>query len=83
MYSYFTVTDSSLDLLKVGDRALVKFCNVQDKNIIKKLNLLGLTTGVMISVKQDFPTLIITVGTILLEIDKALARSIYVRLLEN
>ncbi|MBD2499802.1 FeoA family protein [Anabaena azotica] len=81
MYSPFTVTSSSLELLKVGDRALVKFCNIQDKNILKKLNSLGLTTGVMISVQQDFPSLIITVGTILLEIDKALARSIYVRLL--
>jgi ferrous iron transport protein A len=81
MYSPFTVTSSSLELLKVGDRGIIKFCNVQDKNIIKKLNSLGLTTGVMISVKQDFPSLIITVGTILLEIDKELARSIYVRLL--
>lgn len=81
MYSPFTVTSSSLELLKVGDRGIINFCNVQDKNIIKKLYSLGLTTGVMISVKQDFPSLIITVGSILLEIDKELARSIYVRLL--
>lgn len=81
MYSPLTVTSSSLELLKVGDRGIIKFCNVQDKNIIKKLNSLGLTTGVMISVKQDFPYLIITVGSILLEIDKELARSIHVRLL--
>lgn len=82
MFSSFTVTGSSLELLKVGDRAIVKFCNIQDKAILKKLQSLGLTTGVIITVEQIFPSLIITVGSILLEIDKELARCIYVRLLQ-
>lgn len=81
MYFPFSVTSSSLELLRVGDRGIVKFCNIQDKTVIKKLKSLGLTTGVVITVQQDFPTLIITVGSILLEIDKELARSIYVRVL--
>ncbi|BAT52714.1 hypothetical protein NOS3756_16550 [Nostoc sp. NIES-3756] len=83
MYTPFTVTSSSLELLKVGDRGIVKFCNIQDKGVLKKLKSLGLTTGVIITVIQDFPSLIITVGSILLEIDKELARSIYVRVLKN
>ncbi|WP_224091649.1 FeoA family protein [Nostoc sp. MS1] len=83
MYSPFTVTSSSLELLKVGDRGIVKFCNIQNKSVLKKLKSLGLTTGVVITVQQDFPTLIITVGSILLEIDKELARSIYVRVLKS
>ncbi|BAY39596.1 hypothetical protein NIES2111_39720 [Nostoc sp. NIES-2111] len=83
MYTPFTVTSSSLELLKVGDRGIVKFCNIQDKGVLKKLKSLGLTTGVIITVIQDFPSLIITVGSILLEIDKELARSTYVRVLKN
>ncbi|BCL34533.1 hypothetical protein NSMS1_09800 [Nostoc sp. MS1] len=70
-------------MLKVGDRGIVKFCNIQNKSVLKKLKSLGLTTGVVITVQQDFPTLIITVGSILLEIDKELARSIYVRVLKS
>jgi ferrous iron transport protein A len=83
MYSPFTLATSSLELLKVGDRGIVKFCNIQDKSVIKKLKSLGLTTGVIITVAQDFPYLIITVGSILLQIDKELACSIYIRVLKN
>ncbi|MEJ1934300.1 FeoA family protein, partial [Nostoc sp. NIES-2111] len=61
MYTPFTVTSSSLELLKVGDRGIVKFCNIQDKGVLKKLKSLGLTTAVIITVIQDFPFLIITV----------------------
>lgn len=81
MFTPFTITGSSLDLLKVGDRAIIKFCNIQDKNILKKLKSLGLNTGVSITIEQDFPSLLIQVGSILLEIDKELARNIYVRII--
>ncbi|QLE57100.1 FeoA family protein [Nostoc sp. TCL26-01] len=81
MFTPFSVTGSSLDLLKTGDRGIVKFCKIQDKTIIKKFSSLGLTTGTTITVEQHFPTLIVKVGSILLEIDKELARAIYVRII--
>jgi ferrous iron transport protein A len=83
MFTPFTVNGSSLQLLKVGDRGIVKFCNIPDKNILKKLKSLGLNTGVTITIEQEFPSLMIQVGSILLEIDKELARNIYVRVINN
>ncbi|UKO95940.1 FeoA family protein [Nostoc sp. UHCC 0870] len=81
MFTPFSVTGCSLELLRLGERGIITFCKIPDKTLLKKLASLGLTTGVTITVEQEFPTLIIKVGSILLEINKDLSRAIYVRII--
>ncbi|AFY47081.1 FeoA-like protein [Nostoc sp. PCC 7524] len=83
MFAPFSVTGCSLELLKLGEKGIVTFCKTQDKALLKKLTSLGLTTGVTITVEQQFPSLLIKVGSILLEIEQELARAIYVRVLKS
>ncbi|MGH1395096.1 MAG: FeoA family protein [Trichormus sp.] len=81
MFTPFSVSGCSLELLRLGEKGIVISCNVQDKAVLKKLKSLGLTTGVTITVEQEFPSLLIKVGSILLDINKDLARAIYVRII--
>lgn len=81
MFTPFSVAGCSLELLKLGEKGIVTFCKVQDQAVLQKLRSLGLTTGSSITIEQEFPSLLIKVGSILLEIDKELARAIYVRIL--
>lgn len=81
MFTPFTVSGCSLELLRVGEQGIFSYCNLDNPAVIKKLKSLGLTTGTNITVEQEFPSLVIKVGNILLEMDKELARSIYVRIL--
>ncbi|MCF4965735.1 FeoA domain-containing protein [Nostoc sp. CMAA1605] len=81
MFTPFSVAGSSLELLQLGEKGIVTFCQVPDQTLLKKLKLLGLTTGTSITVVQKFPVILIKVGSILLEIDKELARTIYVRII--
>jgi ferrous iron transport protein A len=83
MFAPFSVTGCSLELLKLGEKGIVTFCKTQDKALLKKLTSLGLTAGVTITVEQKFPSLLIKVGSILLEIEQELARAIYVRVLNS
>jgi ferrous iron transport protein A len=83
MFTTFSVTGCSLELLKVGERGIITGCKIQDEKILKKIISLGLRTGASITLEQHFPSLIIQVGTILLEIEKDVARTIYVRIINN
>ncbi|NET00482.1 MAG: ferrous iron transport protein A [Sphaerospermopsis sp. SIO1G2] len=83
MFTSFTVTGCSLELLKPGDKGIVTVCKSQDETIRKKLIALGIRTGTNISVEQHFPSLVIKAANISLTIDRATARAIYVRVLEN
>ncbi|MEA5564668.1 MULTISPECIES: FeoA family protein [unclassified Anabaena] len=81
MFTPFSVAGCSLELLRLGEKGIVISCKIQDQAVMKKLISLGLTTGTNITVEQEFPSLLIKVGNILLEIDKELARAIYVRII--
>ncbi|MBD2365214.1 ferrous iron transport protein A [Anabaena minutissima FACHB-250] len=81
MFTPFSVSGCSLELLRLGEKGIVTSCKIQDQAVMKKLISLGLTTGTNITVEQEFPSLLIKVGNILLEIDKELARTIYVRII--
>jgi ferrous iron transport protein A len=81
MFTPFSVTGCSLELLQVGEKGIITSCKIQDDIILKKLKSLGVTTGTSITLEQQFPSLIIKVGKILLDVEREVARAIYVRIL--
>lgn len=83
MFTSFTVTGCSLELLKPGEKGLVSFCQTQDETIRKKLISMGIHTGTHIIVEQHFPAFIIKAGNVSMTIDRETARAIYVRVLEG
>ncbi len=83
MFTPFSVTGCSLELLQVGEKGIITFCKIQDDIILKKLKSLGVATGTTITLEQQFPSLIIKVGKILLDVEREVARTIYVRILKN
>lgn len=83
MFTPFTVTGCSLELLRIGERGIVTFCKVKDEIIRKKLMAIGVNIGTTITVEQCLPCLIIKVGNTSSTIDKETARAIYVRVINN
>jgi ferrous iron transport protein A len=84
MFSPFSVTGCSLELLKTGEKGIVTCCKTQDETIRKKLISMGINTGTNISVEQQFPSFIIKIGNNLsLTIDRQTARAIYVRVIDS
>ncbi len=76
----FTVTGSSLDLLKPGEQGTIKFLRVTNQSIHKKLIAMGLIPGSSILLEQRFPAFVVSVGNTRLALDREIARSIYIRL---
>jgi ferrous iron transport protein A len=83
MFTPFRVTGCSLELLKTGERGIVTFCKSQDETILKKLISMGITPGNTITLKQSFPSLIITIGNTSLGLDIKTIQAIYVRIIDN
>ncbi len=81
MFNSFSVTGSSLELLKIGDQGIILFCNTQDEKILNQVISLGLTPGICFTLEQNFPNVVIKVSQQTLVINKELARKIYVRIL--
>jgi ferrous iron transport protein A len=83
MFSPFSVTGSSLELLKIGEKGIVTFCKNDNEIIQKKLIAMGVKQGTNISVEQRVPSFIVKVDNISLTIDKEIARAIYVRIISD
>ncbi|MBE8965437.1 ferrous iron transport protein A [Nostocales cyanobacterium LEGE 12452] len=83
MFTSFSVTGCSLELLKTGERGIVAFCKTQDKIILKKLRLMGIVTGSHVTLKQYFPSLIINIDNIDLALDLESIRAIYIRVINH
>jgi ferrous iron transport protein A len=81
MFTPFTVTGSSLELLQPGDSGIIIACQSQDETIRKKLIAMGIRTGFNITVEQTFPSLMVKVANVSITINRDIARVIYVRLL--
>lgn len=77
----FSVSGSSLELLKAGEQGIVTKFRSQDEIIIKKLMAMGITPGVCVTLERHFPTFIIKAGLTRWTIDKGIARAIYVRII--
>ncbi|BAZ31122.1 FeoA family protein [Cylindrospermum sp. NIES-4074] len=83
MFTPFSVTGCSLELLKPGERGIVIFYKTLDETIRKKLISMGITSGTLITLEQQFPSWIIKMGNISLTIDRETARAIYVRVIDS
>ncbi|MDZ7995072.1 MAG: FeoA family protein [Nostoc sp. EfeVER01] len=83
MFTSFSVTGCSLELLRIGERGIVIFCKTQDKTILKKLTFMGIVTGTHISLKQDFPSFILKIDNRDFVLDLESVRAIYVRVSDN
>ncbi|MEH2388559.1 MAG: FeoA family protein [Nostoc sp.] len=83
MFTRFSVTGCSLELLKTGERGIVTFCKSQDERILSKLISMGVTPGTNITLKQHFPSLIIKVGNTSLALDIESICAIYVRIIDS
>jgi len=83
MFTPFSVTGCSLELLKVGERGIVTFCRSQDKIILEKLISMGVIPGTTITLEQYLPFFIIKVGNTNLVIAQESVRAIYVRIIDS
>ncbi|WP_315785313.1 FeoA family protein [Fischerella sp. JS2] len=83
MFNAFSVTGSSLELLKIGEQGIIQFCNTQDENLLNQVISLGLTPGIYFTVEQQFPNLVINVRQGRLTISKEIAGKIYVRIVKR
>ncbi|MBW4594577.1 MAG: ferrous iron transport protein A [Brasilonema angustatum HA4187-MV1] len=80
MFSKFHLTGSSLELLKKGERGIIKFCNIKDEKSLQELISMGITPGTSFTVEQHFPCFVITVGERRLTLTQDFAQKIYVRI---
>lgn len=79
-YSPFTLTGSSLKLLKPGERGIVARLTAANDRIAHKLRELGIVPGMTIRVEQRSPRFIIQAGLTRLALSDEVIQAIYVRL---
>ncbi|MFN6472214.1 MAG: FeoA family protein [Nostoc sp. SerVER01] len=82
MFTPFSVTGCSLELLRVGEQGIITFCQIKDETILNKLILMGIKPGKSITVKQRLPSLTLEVGNASFLVDLETARAIYVRIIK-
>ncbi|MFN6465051.1 MAG: FeoA family protein [Nostoc sp. DedVER02] len=83
MFTRFSVTGCSLELLRIGEQGIVTFCKIQDEIILNKLISIGITTGSIITLEQNFPSFIIKIENTSLVLDIESIRAIYLRIIYN
>lgn len=75
----FTLSGSSVKLLKPGERGVVVKINTPDYTMQQKLKSIGVVPGAMITVEQSFPRRVIRVGQDRFALDDPTLNAIYVR----
>ncbi|MEO1068730.1 MAG: FeoA family protein [Cyanobacteria bacterium J06638_6] len=80
MFTGFTVSGSSLPLMKVGERGVIANLTGTDTTTVKELRALGLDRGTSIRLIGRFPNFVVSTGTKQVSLSKRLSKSIYVRL---
>ena len=83
MFTRFSVTGCSLELLITAERGIITSCKTQDKTILKNFLSIGIVTETHITLKQHFPSLIINIENIDFVLDLEIIRAIYVRIINN
>ena len=76
MFTPFTVKGCSLELLKPGEKGIITCCKIPHENQ-------EITAGISITLKQKFPVIQIKVNNKIISIDKEIARTIYVRIVDS
>ncbi|MCC5634394.1 ferrous iron transport protein A [Nostoc sp. CHAB 5844] len=83
MFTPFNVAGCSLELLKPGEQGIVIFHRNQDKKILEQITSIGIKIGTYITLEPKFFSLLIQVNGQTININQQLARTIYVRIVEN
>ncbi|MBE9005088.1 ferrous iron transport protein A [Fortiea sp. LEGE XX443] len=83
MFTPFTVSGCSLELLKIGEQGIVTFYRTQDEEILKELISQGIIIGTKLTVENDFTDFLIQIDNKYVLINREVACIIYVRLLKN
>ncbi|MBD2505927.1 MULTISPECIES: FeoA family protein [unclassified Nostoc] len=83
MFTPFSVTGCSLELLRTGERGIVTFCKSQDESILNELISIGVTPGATITLEQNFPSFLINIENTSLALDTESIQAIYVRIIDN
>ncbi|MEH2424286.1 MAG: FeoA family protein [Nostoc sp.] len=83
MFTRFSVTGCSLELLRMGERGIVNSRKSQDETILKNLISIGVIPGTTITLEQHFPSLLIKVENTSLILDIESVHAIYVRIIDN
>lgn len=79
MFTGFTISGSSLPLMKVGERGVITRFTSTDSHAIRELKALGLDRGKSVRLIQQFPNFIVSTDGKQLALSKRLRQSIYVR----
>ncbi|MGF1568577.1 MAG: FeoA family protein [Nodosilinea sp.] len=80
MFTEFTVSGSSLPLLKVGEQGIINRLTGTDASAIKDLRALGLDRGTSIRLIERSPDFVVSTGGKHVALSKRLRQAIYVRL---
>jgi ferrous iron transport protein A len=76
----FTVSGSSLKLLKPGERGVVSRLRGVDDRLSRKLKDMGIQVGTTITLERRFPRFVIKVGCNRFAIDNRVMNAVYLRL---
>jgi ferrous iron transport protein A len=76
----FTISGSSLKLLKVGEQGVVSGLSCRNDNLARKLRSMGLMPGKQITLEQRFPRFVVRSGLERFALDDTMIRAIYVRI---
>jgi Fe2+ transport system protein FeoA len=79
----FTIAGSCLSLLKPGEQGTIIRINGMNETAVHKLNAMGLTPGVRVTLESRSPTCVIKVGGDRIALARETAQTIYVRLTEQ
>jgi ferrous iron transport protein A len=83
MSGRFTVSGSTLSLLKAGERGVVTRITSADRTMVQKLMAMGVVPGTTVTLEQRSPRYRITVDEHQFVIGHETAQAIYVRLTET
>lgn len=79
MFNSFTVSGSSLQLLKVGERGVIARVRGTNPTVAEQLSRLGLSPGTSITLEQRFPRFVVRTRQGALALTQSMIQSIYVR----
>ena len=80
MFDSFTVSGSSLRLLKVGERGVISRIRGSNPSVTEQLSRLGLSPGTSITLEQRFPRFVVRTRKGPLALTQSMIQSIYVRI---
>lgn len=72
--------ETSLTVLKHGQKGIIAELDTNDENILKKLMSMGILPGMPLKVIQTFPSYVFQVGYTQVAVDKGIALAILVNI---